>query len=103
MKVKNYSFREILGKTISPNIVKEIIINPKLKTVRDTLICLEKPMIPDTRDNIITVNEVKVLILIPGAIITCPPPQQPQPPQQSILIHQSIIKYIINLIVTIVT
>ena len=49
------------------------------------------PIIPEIRDSIITVNDVKVLILRPGDKVS---PQQSQPPQQqsSILNLQSIIE-----------
>jgi len=75
------SFRcEILGNIINPNIITEIRINPILKNVIEIGTSLKIPIIPETRDKIITEKEVRVLILrieTPEAL-----PQQLQLSQQ---------------------
>ena len=78
-------------------------INPTLKIVMEIGTSPKNPIIPETRDNIITVNDVKVLIFRPDNTIG--PPQQSQPPQQqsSILNLQSIIDYSIDVTVFILT
>ena len=56
-------------------------INPTLKIVIEMGTSPKNPIMPEIRDSIITVNDVKVLILRPYAIILVFP-QQPQSPQQ---------------------
>ena len=71
---------EILGNIINPNIITEIRINPILKNVIEIGTSLKIPIIPETRDKIITEKEVRVLILrieTPEAL-----PQQLQLSQQ---------------------
>ena len=58
-----------------------------LKIVMEIGTSPKTPTIPEIRDNIITVNDVKVLILRPAKTVV-EPPQQLQPSQQPILIHQ---------------
>ena len=76
-----HSFCEILGYIINPNIAIAVRINPTLKIVMKIGTSPKNPIIPEIKDNIITVSDVKVLIFRPENN-TADPPQQPQSPQQ---------------------
>ena len=89
---------------INPNIVKAVRINPTLKIVIEIGTSPKNPIIPEIRDSIITVNDVKVLILTPTKTEVVPqqpqsPQQQPPPPLACIFNHQFIVKkiYVINM------
>ncbi|MCK4501071.1 hypothetical protein KAU11_11285, partial [Candidatus Babeliales bacterium] len=72
---------------INPNIIIAVIINPTLKFVMKIGNSPKNPIIPDIKDNIITVSDVKVLILrkeTPEAF-----PQQVQHSQHSQQVHAS--------------
>ena len=60
---KIHSFRGILGNIINPSIINEVRISPMLKNVIEIGTFSKIPIIPETRDSIITVKDVRVLIL----------------------------------------